>query len=77
MSPDHRRRLDHLGGAVAVSGAARPPAGAASLLAAALLAAPTLCAAAGPGWISDDWPKALAEAKARKVPIFVDTWAPW
>ena len=33
--------------------------------------------AAGPGWISDDWPKALAEAKARKVPVFVDTWAPW
>jgi hypothetical protein len=48
-----------------------------SLLLAALLAAPTLCAAAGPGWISDDWPKAIAEAKARKVPVFVDAWAPW
>jgi hypothetical protein len=48
-----------------------------SLLLAALLAAPALAGAAGPDWIADDWPKALAEAKARKVPIFVDTWAPW
>jgi hypothetical protein len=48
-----------------------------SLLAAALLAVPTLCTAAGPGWISDDWPMAIAEAKARKVPVFVDAWAPW
>jgi hypothetical protein len=48
-----------------------------SLLAATLLAVPALAAAAGPGWISDDWPRALAEAKARKVPIFVDAWAPW
>jgi hypothetical protein len=47
-----------------------------SLLVAALLAAPAL-AAAGPGWVSDDWPKALAEAKARKIPVFVDAWAPW
>ncbi len=48
-------------------------------LVAALLAVPALAAAAGPGprWISDDWPRALAEAKARKVPIFVDAWAPW
>jgi hypothetical protein len=48
-----------------------------SLLLAALVAAPALADAAGPGWISDDWPKAIAEAKARKVPVFVDTWAPW
>ena len=48
-----------------------------TLLLAALLAAPALAGAAGPGWISDDWPKALAEARARKVPVFVDTWAPW
>jgi hypothetical protein len=48
-----------------------------TLLAAALLAAPLLAAAGGPAWISDDYPKALAEAKARKVPIFVDAWAPW
>ena len=48
-----------------------------SLLLAAFLAAPALGAAAGPGWISDDWPRAAAEAKARKVPVFVDAWAPW
>jgi hypothetical protein len=47
------------------------------LLVAALLVAPALAAADGPGWISDDWPKAIAEAKARKVPVFVDAWAPW
>ena len=48
-------------------------------LVAALLAAPAIAAASPPGpwWISDDWPRALAEAKARKVPIFVDAWAPW
>lgn len=48
-----------------------------SLLAAALVALPLAAGAAGPGWISDDWPRALSEAKARKVPIFVDAWAPW
>jgi hypothetical protein len=48
-----------------------------ALLLAAWLAAPALARAVGPGWISDDWPRALAEAKARKVPIFVDAWAPW
>jgi len=48
-----------------------------SLLLAAFLAAPALGAAAGPNWISDDWPKAAAEAKARNVPVFVDAWAPW
>ncbi len=28
-------------------------------------------------FIEDDWPRALAEAKARHLPIFVDSWAPW
>ncbi len=28
-------------------------------------------------FIFDDYPRALAEAKARKVPLFVDAWAPW
>jgi hypothetical protein len=48
-----------------------------SLLSALALAAPLLASAAGPGWISDDYPGALAEARARQVPIFVDAWAPW
>ena len=28
-------------------------------------------------FIEDDYARALAEAKARDVPILVDTWAPW
>ena len=28
-------------------------------------------------WIEDDYTRADAEAKARKVPIFVESWAPW
>jgi hypothetical protein len=28
-------------------------------------------------FIEDDYDKALAEARARKLPIFIDTWAPW
>ena len=28
-------------------------------------------------WIADDWPRAVSVAKARKLPIFVENWAPW
>lgn len=28
-------------------------------------------------FIKDDYAKAVAEAKTKKVPIFVDAWAPW
>ena len=28
-------------------------------------------------FIHDDYPRALAEARARKVPIFIETSAPW
>ena len=28
-------------------------------------------------FVADDAPRALALAKARKLPIFVDAWAPW
>ena len=28
-------------------------------------------------FIEDDYSRALAEARARHVPIFVETWAPW
>lgn len=28
-------------------------------------------------FIEDDYPRALAEARTRKVPLFVDAWAPW
>ena len=26
---------------------------------------------------SDEYPKALAEARARAVPLFIESWAPW
>jgi hypothetical protein len=28
-------------------------------------------------WVEDDYPKALARARAKNVPIFVEAWAPW
>jgi len=28
-------------------------------------------------FIEDDYSKALAQAKARHVPIFIEAWAPW
>jgi len=28
-------------------------------------------------FIEDDYPKALAEAKAKNLPLFIEAWAPW
>jgi hypothetical protein len=28
-------------------------------------------------FIADDYPGALAEARAKRLPIFVEAWAPW
>ncbi len=28
-------------------------------------------------FIRDDYPRALAEARARKLPLFIESWAPW
>ncbi len=28
-------------------------------------------------FVADDYTRALAEARARKVPLFVEAWAPW
>jgi hypothetical protein len=28
-------------------------------------------------WIADDYTRAIAEARARKVPLFIEAWAPW
>jgi hypothetical protein len=49
------------------------------ILALALLAAPLAAhpSPERPSRFSDDWPGALAAARVRKVPIFVDAWAPW
>jgi len=28
-------------------------------------------------FVSDDYAKALAEARAQKLPLFIEAWAPW
>ena len=28
-------------------------------------------------FLEDDYPKALTEARAKKLPIFIEFWAPW
>jgi hypothetical protein len=28
-------------------------------------------------FIENDYPKAIARAKAKDIPLFVDAWAPW
>lgn len=42
-----------------------------------LLALGAFPAAAARSAIEDDYPRALALAKERGVPILVDVWAPW
>jgi hypothetical protein len=43
----------------------------------ALVAAALPASAAGLPWIKDNYAKALGEAKQRKLPMFVEVWAPW
>lgn len=49
----------------------------ASLLLAVLAASAPLLAAPTLPFVEDDYPKALAEARARKLPLFIEAWAPW
>lgn len=49
----------------------------ASLLLGVLGAAAPLAAAPTLPFVEDDYPKALAEARARKLPLFIEAWAPW
>ena len=28
-------------------------------------------------WVEDDYSRALAQARSKNVPIFVEAWAPW
>ncbi len=46
-------------------------------LAAGLLAAAGAARGEDLARFADDYPAALAAARARDVPIFVDVWAPW
>jgi hypothetical protein len=54
-----------------------------SLLLAGLFSVSSLASAAKEAtkevlpFIADDYPKALAAARAEKKPIFLETWAPW
>jgi len=41
-----------------------------------LMAVPVLAKEVLP-FIDNDYSKALAEAKRKNVPVFVDAWAPW
>lgn len=43
----------------------------------ALISASAIAATSNLPFINDDYPKALAAAKQRNVPIFVEVWAPW
>ncbi len=45
----------------------------------ALLGAGSVEPRPGPAvpFIGDDYPGALARARAKKLPIFVEAWAPW
>jgi len=54
------------------------------LLAALLAAAPAVRAATPPSspklalpFIEDDYARAVKDARAKNVPIFVENWAPW
>ena len=54
----------------------------ATVLALALLAAPAVArGAAGLDkalpFVVDDYAKALSEARAQKLPLFIEAWAPW
>jgi endonuclease YncB( thermonuclease family) len=51
-------------------------------LALALLAAPAVARGAEGldktlPFIADDYARALAEARAQKLPLFIEAWAPW
>jgi endonuclease YncB( thermonuclease family) len=38
--------------------------------------APAFAASSLP-FVEDDYGRALAEARARKLPLFIESWAPW
>ena len=49
----------------------------AALFAVVLAAAAPLLAASNLPFVEDDYARALGEARARKLPLFIEAWAPW
>ena len=49
----------------------------AAFLLAILLPPAVSAAAAAVPFIDDDYPQALAQARARNLPLFLEAWAPW
>lgn len=47
------------------------------ILAAALAGPPAAEVPAAVPFVSDDYGRALAEARQRRLPMFVEAWAPW
>jgi hypothetical protein len=43
----------------------------------ALVSAVPAASRAALPWVEDDYSRALAQARAKNVPIFVEAWAPW
>ena len=43
----------------------------------AAIAAPEAARGMVVPFIQDDYARALAEAKAKKLPLFIEAWAPW
>jgi hypothetical protein len=48
-----------------------------ALAAATVLGAGSTEARPAVPFIADDYPGALAQARAKRLPIFVEAWAPW
>lgn len=62
---------------LANAGAATMALASVTLLAASCAAPPVAKRAEALPFIEDDFPRAVTEARARKLPIFADSWAPW
>jgi len=63
---------------VSITGVMRKLTILALLVATAMIAVPSLAATTDDlPFIDDDYAQALAQARAKNVPIFVEAWAPW
>ena len=49
----------------------------APLLAVLIATASPVLAASNLPFVEDDYARALAEARSRKLPLFIEAWAPW